>query len=453
MENTKSRWKKILVVAWPLILANSFWNLQLTIDRIFLGALSTEALGAAMAVMGVFWVPMALLQQTSGYVITFVAQYFGAKESHKIGACIWQAVYVSITGGILFLGLNLLSGWFFSLIGHSPSIQKFEVEYFNAVAFSALPTALVAAFSGFFTGLGNTKVVLQINFVGLVLNAVLDYAMIFGNWGFPALGVAGAGYATAIATFGSAIYGAYVVFNHKNDQIYHVLRNWKPDFTLVKQFLKFGIPSGMQWAFEGLAFTVFLIVIGYYPKGEAALASSSIAVTILMLAVLPSMGVAQSVMTLVGQYLGEKNPAAAEQVTRDGIKISQVYMVIIALTFVTFPEFYISWFKNEENMALWSDVNTLAAQLLMIVAVFTLLDSVYLNISFALKGAGDTRFISMVALFVPWPLMVLPAFLVKGFENPVIWAWCFCAFYSFTTVIIVYLRFKHGRWKTMSVIS
>ena len=120
MENTKSRWKKILAVAWPLILANSFWNLQLTIDRIFLGALSTEALGAAMAVMGVFWVPMALLQQTSGYVITFVAQYFGAKESHKIGACIWQAVYVSIVGGTLFLGLNLLSVWFFALIGHSP---------------------------------------------------------------------------------------------------------------------------------------------------------------------------------------------------------------------------------------------------------------------------------------------------------------------------------------------
>ena len=79
-------WKQILAIAWPLIVANSFWNLQLTIDRIYLGAWSTEALGAAMAVMGVFWTPMALLQQTAGYVTTFVAQYFGAREHEKIGS-------------------------------------------------------------------------------------------------------------------------------------------------------------------------------------------------------------------------------------------------------------------------------------------------------------------------------------------------------------------------------
>ena len=72
--------KQILAIAWPLIVANSFWNCSLTIDRIYLGAWSTEALGAAMAVMGVFWTPMALLQQTAGYVTTFVAQYFGARE-------------------------------------------------------------------------------------------------------------------------------------------------------------------------------------------------------------------------------------------------------------------------------------------------------------------------------------------------------------------------------------
>jgi len=67
-------------MAWPLIVANSFWNLQLTIDRIYLGHFSTEALAASMAVMGVFWVPMALLQQTAAYLMTFVAQYFGAKR-------------------------------------------------------------------------------------------------------------------------------------------------------------------------------------------------------------------------------------------------------------------------------------------------------------------------------------------------------------------------------------
>ncbi len=129
----------ILQVAWPLIIANSFWNLQLTIDRIYLGMLSTESLGAAMAVMGIFWVPMALLQQTSGYIMTFVAQYFGAKEEDKIGETVWQAIFVALIGGLAFLLLNFASPWFFSKIGHSQNIQLLEVGYFNSVAYSACP--------------------------------------------------------------------------------------------------------------------------------------------------------------------------------------------------------------------------------------------------------------------------------------------------------------------------
>lgn len=152
------RWKQILTMAWPLIIANSFWNLQLTIDRIFLGQFSTEVLGAAMAVMGVFWVPMAMLQGTAGYIATFVAQFFGAKEQEKIGAYVWQSLYVSVIGGLALLVLNFLSPWFFGLIGHGAQVQALEIEYYNAVSYSALPTALVAAISGFFTGLGRTRI-------------------------------------------------------------------------------------------------------------------------------------------------------------------------------------------------------------------------------------------------------------------------------------------------------
>jgi multidrug resistance protein, MATE family len=447
------RSKNILAIAWPLIVANSFWNLQMTIDRIFLGALSTEALGAAMAVMGVFWVPMALLQQTSSYITTFVAQYHGAGDDKKIGAAVWQSLYVAVFGGTLFLLLNFLSKWFFGLVGHSGPVQILEVEYFNSVAYSALPTALVAAVSGFYTGLGDTKKVIGINFVGLILNAVLDYVLIFGHFGFPKLGAAGAGYATAVGTFGAAAYGLWLMFKDvENEKKYQILSAWKIQFSLLKQFLKYGIPSGLQWAFEGLAFTVFLIVMGNLPEGEATLASSSIAVTVMMLSVLPSMGVAQAVLTKVGQYLGDKNPAKAEQVTWDGIRVIMVYMCFIATSFFLFPMFYISWFENSSDLRLWSQVTELSKGLLKIVAVFTVFDSIYLNISFALKGAGDTRFVSIIALIVPWPLMVLPAFLVKDWPNPAIWAWAFVALYSITVTAILFARFRQGKWKSMSVI-
>ncbi len=453
MQINLQRWKHILAIAWPLIISNSFWNLQLTIDRIYLGMLSTESLGAAMAVMGVFWVPMALLQQTAGYVTAFTAQYFGAKEFDKIGVSIWQAIYVSVIGGVLFLFLNFFSAKFFALVGHSPNIQALEAEYFNSLGYSALPTAIVAAVSGFFTGLGNTRTVMGINFVGLILNAILDYALIFGNWGFPKMGIAGAGYATAIATFGAAIFGLYLLFNKKYEAQYRTLSAWRLDLTVIKQFLKYGVPSGLQWALEGLAFTVFLIIMGRLQNGESALASSSIAVTVMMVSVLPSMGVAQAIMTLVGQYLGEGKPDEAQAVTWDGVKIAFCYMMVVALSFALIPEFYLSWFQNKENPSLWSEVSQLVPILLKIVAIFTVFDSMYLNISFALKGAGDTRYVSLVALTIPWPLMVLPAFLVRNHPNAVILAWCFAAVYAVITTSVFVRRFNGGKWKSMSIIK
>lgn len=132
LQNMGPRLLRVLKIAWPLIIANSFWNLQLTIDRVFLGQFSTEALGAAMAVNGVFWVPMALLQGTAAYVTTFVAQYYGAKEHHMIGPALWQSFHVSWIGGLLFLGLSLISPAFFNWVGHAENVRALEIEYFNS---------------------------------------------------------------------------------------------------------------------------------------------------------------------------------------------------------------------------------------------------------------------------------------------------------------------------------
>lgn len=424
----------------------------MTIDRVFLGMYSTEALGAAMAVMGVFWVPMALLQQTSSYVTAFVAQYLGAKEYQKISQAFWQAAYVSVVGGLGFLLLNFLSDDFFRFVDHAPKVQALEVEYFNSVAYSALPTALVGAISGVFTGLGNTRAIIWINLVGLVLNVILDYLLIFGNFGFPALGVAGAGYATAIATLVAAGFGLWLLFRERPHPEVQWMRGQGVNRKLMASYLKFGLPSGLQWALEGLAFTVFLIIIGRMPNGEAGLASSSIAVTVMMLSVLPSMGVAQAVMSLVGQCLGDAKPDQAERYVWTGVRITAVYIFFVAVTFVLVPDFYLSWFRNDENPALWAETAALAAVLFRIVAGFTLFDSLYLNFSFALKGAGDTRFVSLIALLVPWPLMVAPAYLVSEWPNAVVWAWSFTVVYSVAITSILLWRFRQGRWKTMSVI-
>lgn len=449
----KERWKAILQVAWPLIIANSFWNLQLTIDRVFLGNYSTEALGAAMAVMGVFWTPMALLQQTAAYVTTFVAQYFGAQRFSEVGPAVWQSIYVSVVGGLLFFLMIPLADPLFTWIGHEEKVRQLEVEYFISLCSSAMPAALVAAASGFYTGLGNTKVIMAINCVGLVVNVIFDYLMIFGNLGFPALGIAGAGYATALANWAAAFFGLYLMFSDSRQAEYSLRSKKSFNWDLMKRFIRFGFPSGMQWALEGLAFTVFLIIVGRMKDGSAALAASSIVVTVMMLAVLPALGIAQAVSVQVGQFLGEKKSDLAELSTWSGVQVAAIYIASVGATFVLVPEFYLSWFKNQENAALWEQVNTMAALLLLYVALFTLFDSMNLVFSFALKGAGDTKFVTLVALTMPWPLMVGPTWLVKDWNHAIYWAWGAASIYIILQAFVFLLRFKGGRWKTMSVIN
>jgi len=447
------RWKAILSIAWPLIVANSFWNLQMTIDRLFLADYSTEAMGAAIAVMGVFWTPMALLQQTAAYVTTFVAQYFGARRNAMIGPAVWQALYASVIGGILFLGFIPLARPLFAYIGHPAATQILEVDYFIAMCFSALPTAIVAATSGYFTGRGRTQVIMQINGVGLVANALLDYAMILGKWGFPKMGIAGAGYATAIGTALAALYGLWLVFSDKHRREYGLTAGYKWNTGMMKRFIRFGMPAGMQWALEGLAFSVFLIFIGRMPDGNAALAASSIVVTLMMLAILPAMGVAQATSVLIGQFLGEKKPGEAERVVWAGWQVTLLYMLAVGLSFVLFPAFYMDWFKNKDNAALWAQVSVMVPVLLLYITAFTLTDSMNMVFSFSLKGAGDTKFVTTVALILPWPIMVVPTFFLVKIPNGLYWSWAAAAVFSFVQATVFWRRFVGGKWKQMSVIG
>jgi MATE family multidrug resistance protein len=447
------RWKDLLVVAWPLIIANSFWNIQMTIDRIFLGQFSMDALAATVAVTGVFWAPMALVQQTAGYVTTFVAQLFGADRHREIGSSVWQSIYVSIAGGLLFLLLIPLAPGMFRLMGHAPHLQVLEVEYFQAMTYSALPAALVAAASGFFTGLGRSSIIMWINAVGMVGNIVLDYMMIFGKFGFPAWGVAGAGYATALSSMIAAVFGFYLVFKTENEKTYATRSSWKFNPDLFQRFLKFGLPAGLQWSLEGLAFTAFLLIVGRMPQGEAALAASGIAVTIMMLAIMPVFGVGQAASVLLAQHLGEDNTREAELVAWSGFQVSWLYVFTIGTTFFFFPHFYIQWFQNAENAVLWQQVAQTTAYLLIFVSGFILFDSMNLVFSMCLKGAGDTRFVSAFALVIPWPIMVLPTWLMKDWEGALYWAWGAASLYSIVQAMVFWRRFEGGKWKKMRVIE
>jgi MATE family multidrug resistance protein len=435
-------------LAIPLILSSSFMTLQITIDRALLSQASSDAVAAAMPAALVYWTFLTLLQNTAGYATTFVAQYTGAGRPERVGPAVWQALYFSIVAGIAFLGLLPLAAPLMNLGGHSLDIQQFEVTYFRCLCFAALPALVVASVNSFFAGRGDSWTVLLIDATGMTVNALLAYAWIFGHWGLPAWGIAGAGWATVAGSATSATLGLLLLFRPKYRKAFSTL-GWRLEPELFGRLMRFGLPNGLQWMLDGLAFTVFVFLIGHL--GDVQLAATNIAFAINMFALLPMLGLAQAVGVLVGQRLGQERPELAECTTWTGFILAWLYMAAVVLLYVCIPQAFLYFFQGTD--AKWEAVARYVPVLLRFVAVYSLFDSMSLVFSFALRGAGDTRFVTVVALALAWPLMVLPTWVASYLHWDLYWAWAFASAYIIAIGITFLFRFCAGKWKSMRVIE
>jgi MATE family multidrug resistance protein len=213
--------------------------------------------------------------------------------------------------------------------------------------------------------------------------------------------------------------------------------------------MRFGFPNGVQWMLDALAFTFFLFLVGRL--GDVELAATNIAFAINMVALLPMLGMGQAVCVLVGQRLGQERPELAERTTWTGFKMAWLYMAAVVLLYLLVPQAFLYFFQGDDEE--WPLVARFVPALLRYVAVYSLFDSMSLIFSFALRGAGDTRFVTVVALALAWPLMVLPTWADWYFGWGLYWAWAFASAYIIALGLTFLFRFRVGKWKSMRVIE
>ncbi len=438
-------------ISLPLILSNSFWALQMFIDRVLLSQFSSAAVAAAISGLMFFWTTFAVLYNIAIFASTFVAQYVGAKRFHRVGPVIWQSLYFSLITGFLFLLLIFPAKWVIALGRHAPELQPLETTYFQCLCFSALPMMIIASTTSFFLGRGKTWTVMLVNSVGLIVNAVLDYAWIFGHWGFPQMGILGAGWATVCGSWAGAILAIALVFQPKFRKEYALLSAWKFEGKLFRRLIRFGFPAGMQWALDGFAFSVFIFTIGRI--GTAHLAATSIAFSLNLLCFLPAMGISQAVTVMVGQRLGENRPDLATKSTWSGFVLSWTLMAVFALSYVLFPNLYLTIFQSQSDPETWAQVTVLVPVLLKFVAFYCLFDAANVIFSGALKGAGDVIFVTVISLVLAWPIMVIPSWAAWYYGWGLFWAWFFMTSYVVILAFVFLLRFLQGKWKSMRVIE
>jgi len=445
--------REVLRVCLPLVISLSATTVMEFTDRVFLANYSIEAISAALPAGITSYLFIAFFGGVGGYVGVFVAQYTGRGDSERIGLVLWQGIYFTLFSGLILVALGLFAtGPIFALAGHAPEVRRQEEIYFSILCYGSLLHVAMATLATFFTGRGLTRPVMLITAFAVVLNIPLDYLLIFGRCGLPELGIKGAAIATVSAWGVNVLLLALLIFRRANEQRFGVWRGRRIDRDLFMRLLRFGVPGSLQFTMDILAFTLFILLVGRI--STPALAATNIVLSINALAFMPSMGVSQGVSVLVGQALGQGRPGLAGQYVATACRLLLLYILAVDLLFLFAPDLVLAPFLGNGGEGDKGEVLALCRPLLLIVAAYLFFDALYMVLSGALRGAGDTRFM-MLAIAVVSPLcLVLPVYLgIEYLQMSVVGAWLFVLFFVTTLFALSGLRYRSGAWKKMLVIE
>ncbi len=450
----RDRYREVLRVCLPLVISLSATTLMEFTDRVFLANYSLDAISAALPAGITSYLPIAFFGGVGGYAGVFIAQYTGRGDERKIGCVLWQGIYFTLASGLLLWLLGVFAaGPLFTLAGHPQGVRELEEIYFSILCRGAVLHVAMVTLAAFFSGRGKTRPVMLITFFSVFIHIPLDYALIFGHWGLPALGIKGAAMATVVSWGVNVACLAGLIFTKANNRRFGIFKNMRFDREIFARLMRFGVPGSLQFTMDILAFTLFILLVGRI--GLAELAATNIVLSINALAFMPSMGVSQGMSVLVGQALGRGKPSLASEYVASGCHLLMLYILGVDLVFIFVPDLVLSPFlATGQGARTHEAVLHLSRPLLQIVSAYLFFDALYMVFSGALRGAGDTRFMMLAIALVSPFCLVLPVYI--GIEYLQIsvhtaWLWVLC----FVTVLFVLsaLRFRRGAWKKMLVIE
>jgi len=453
MASQGRHYRKILRISLPLMATMGATVVMEFTDRMFLAGYGVDAISAAMPAGLLAFLFITLAAGMVGYVSVFIAQYAGAGRTGRIGAYLWQAVWLALGTGLALAGLSFIGPPLFALADHPAPVQALENIYFSTLLRGAIIHVLGSALAGFFTGLGLTRPVMISHAAGTAVNIPLDYCLIYGIGPFAELGIFGAALATVTAWAVTTLMLTLAVFSRTNDRIYRVRRSRRLRPDLIRELLKHGVPAALQMTLDLVAFSFFVLMVGRIDRH--ALAVTNIVLSINSLAFMPMLGVSMGTSTLVGQAMGRGNPALAEAFTRQTLHLVYIYLAVVALLFLALPGMLLSWFRPPDlTLPEFARLRHDGIWLLRLVTGYIFCDAQYMIYVGALKGAGDTHFVGRTVGLLSILVMGVPlGFGISIFGWGLFEAWGCATLFIFSLFFVFRQRFRTGRWRSMRLVA
>ena len=443
--------KDVLVVALPMLLSMSFDTLMTFIDRLFLSKLGPAEMNAAL---GAGAVQLALTMFFTGmisYTTAMVAQRLGGKRRWDCARAFMQALYVSLMC-VPLLYLTIPLGHVAFGMEHLPADQlQYQKTYFNILMFGGVINLVRNVAPCFFSGIGETKIVMKAAFVGMLVNVACNFVLIYGMGPIPALGVAGAAYGTLIGNVVSTVILFAKFFGKSCHRRFRTRYAFAFSWPLTRELLKKGIPSGVEMFLNMSAFQ--LLILMFHALGPESATASSVMFNWDMVAYVPLMGLEVASTSLVGRYVGAKDGAAASRSTYSGLKLGWGYSLLMGIFFIFLPGILTDIFKPDvteasaEAIAIFESARPMSIFMLRIATFYIFVEVLLVIYAGALRGAGDTLWVMFACAIMNWCVAGSLYLVAYVFGLPAHLAWiAVVAVYS-TAPVLFWLRWKNGKWR------
>lgn len=460
--------REVLSTAWPLMLATGLFSVTLFVDRWMLYRFSDSAAAAALGAGTILWSINCLPIGICGYTNTFVAQYLSAKRPSRALQVVWQGVLLGLMCGPFLLALGLFSEPLFALIGHEKHLAEQEAQYFVWLIPGTWATIIASSLTGLFSGSGRSMILLYTDMVVTVVNGFLDYVLIFGVFGFPAMGVRGAALASSIALILKLVVLAWMASRdfrrksgvmHANQDLETVEERGtrvrdllKRDWPLMQRLVHFGWPAGVSVVAEAWCFTTIMVLVGRL--GDQAAAATTLALNVNLLAFIPLVGLGTAVGVLVGKYLVQEQVEKAKRMVFSGLLIGIAYSMIFVILYGFFPDWVMTIYSFESEPERFEKMRPVLKPLLYFIACYCVFDAFQMVFVGALKGAGDTRFVLGGHLFAGISTLIggIAFSRWEGMGGLYYW-WSVITVWVILLAVIFTLRYLQGGWQTKRVIE
>jgi MATE family multidrug resistance protein len=436
---------EMLAMALPMVVSTSADTLMTFTDRLFLSKLGPQAMNAAMAGGLANFLAMTFFLGLISYTTALAAQQLGAGSKPRAAQAAGQGVWLALAAWPLLLLLLPLAGPVFSRLGLDAAQLPLQVQYFRILILGAGLGLLRGPFIGFFCGIGRTRVVMASALTSLAVNALMAWLLIFGHWGLPAWGIAGAAIGTIIGSIAGLLVMLFSALAPGVRHEFQVARALRFDRGLMQELLKRGAPTGLELFLNLLAFN--LLVILFQAQGAAVATATSIMFSWDMVSFVPLVGVEQSVTSLVGRFVGSQDLASADKAAWSGIKLTWIFSSFVFALFVLFPGALVAVFAPSAPTPVFAQAAPLAQAMLRLAALYVLVQGALMVYTGALRGAGDTLWAMLLTVAMHWCLLSSAWLCLKPLGMGPLAAWA-CVVATFVLFpILLRWRWKSKRWQ------